>query len=141
MTTLGSCRLVATEPVSAFPPTRVRIVDAVTVGSRVDFAWVEIVGEPDLGSDGIFGFDYVLIAARHFGFSVLKKNADPIDIYVCTVKDRNLLGATKIDPEEVSIACWALLLDSADERTDIGEIYESCKQAHGNVFQINPVHR
>lgn len=133
-------RLIATEPEDAFKPTRVSLLSEATVGSRNDFLWAE------MEDDQLVGKSYtsdrrVLLASRHHGYSLGVGAELPLDVYVCGVNDHSLLERTSLEEGDVSIVCWALLLAPEDERTELGEIYDSIKQVRGNVNYVNPVHR
>lgn len=132
--------LIATEPKDAFEPMCVALLERVQVGARNDFRWTET----EEGIAGRYSEQTVhrfLLASRHQGLSVGSETDLPLDVYVCCVKDSSLLARRNLDENDVSILCWALLLAPEDERTEIGDIYESIKQVRGNVNHINPVHR
>ncbi len=135
-------KLIASEPPGSFKPNHLSLVKAATVGRRVDFYWAEWVKSLDGSFNGIDSENrFVLLASRHQGYSLKDLYELPLDVYVCEVKDPNLLLQEKLEPDDVSILCWALMLPPEDERESISEIYESMKEKKGNLFYINPVHQ
>jgi hypothetical protein len=128
--------LVPTEPLALFRPVTVRLLRNVVVGNRDDFVWAET----DLVIPGA-SFDQVLLASRHYGFEVGKSSQLPIDVYICTIKDSELRGAQYLEPFDISICCWALLMPPGDKRTNVAEIYESLEKTRGNVHYIRPVNQ
>ncbi len=137
-----SYRLIATEPEDLFSPRRIRLVKKASVGDRRDFFWGE-ASEPF--EAGRYGDNpetsRILLATRHFGYSMDDSDQLPLDVYICGVRDPGLELAETLRQEDVSIMAWAMLLSPDDNRTSLNEIYESMIETRGNVNYINPVHR
>jgi hypothetical protein len=83
----------------------------------------------------------VLLATRHYGYSLKQLSDLPLDVYVCRASDPSLKFKPQVEPKNVSIMAWALLLAPEDSREKLVEIYESMTQTRGNVNYINPVHK
>ena len=129
-------RLVATE--GLVEPRRVKLLTKASVGERDDFLWGE-VDTPFLVND--HETKLVLLATRHYGFSLEDLDQLPLDVYICCANDPQLGLSERLRQDDVLIMAWALLLSPDDHRTDLTEIYESLKLVRGNVFQVNPVCR
>ena len=71
------------------------------------------------------------------------KNLDelPLDVYICGVQNPQLVLSDRLDPVQVSILAWALMLASDDTRESLKEIYDSIKETRGNINYISPVHQ
>ena len=137
-----SYKLIATEPEEAFRSNYVVLRQEVSVGERDDFFWAEWERpEKARSKRSEVENKFVLLASRHHGYSLKDLSNLPLDVYVCEVKDPDLLLKESLEPADVSILWWALMLAPGDERENISEIYEAMKEEKGNVFYINPVHQ
>ena len=135
-------QLLATEPEGLFAPRRIRLVKKASVGDRDDFFWGEASDPFEAGKYGDNPETArILLATRHFGYSLEDLDQLPLDVYICGVRNPHLEFAEKLRQEDVSIMAWALLLSPDDMRTSLGEIYESLIESRGNVNYVNPVHR
>jgi hypothetical protein len=135
-------RLVATEPEGLFAPKRVQLLKKARVGNRDDFFWGEASEPFEAGKYGNNPeTSVILLATRHFGYSLTDLDQLPLDVYICGVQNPDLEFKAKLRQEDVSIMAWALLLSPDDERTSLEEIYESITESRGNVNYVNPVHQ
>lgn len=140
MTSPAAYKLIATE--GFFEPRRVQLLNGTRVGERDDFIWAEV--DPPFQGDTLGRnpeSKVVLLATRHHGYSLKQLSNLPLDVYICWVNDLGLVFEPEVDPENVSIGAWALLLAPGDGRENLEEIYESMTKEHGGVFYINQVHK
>lgn len=140
MTGQEGYKLIATE--GFFEPRRVDLLSGVKVGERDDFVWAKVdrpFQENTLGKNS--ETNVVLLATRHYGYSLKQLSDLPLDIYVCSLKDSRLAFESEVEPASVSIGAWALLLAPDDDRENLEEIYESLTKARGSILYINPVHK
>ena len=131
-------RIIAYEPEGCFKPNTLSVRSSAAVGEREDFFWVELERPLFEDADETEG-KFVLLAARHHGYSLKDISYLPLHVYICGAQDARLILEEHLDAEEVSILAWALLLDADDARVDLTEILESMQNTMGNVHYINPV--
>lgn len=130
--------LIAYDPETAFSPRRVRLLSSTCVGDRTDFVWAD----SDSPLPGIeVTQSQVLLAPRHFGFSVSGSLSTPPHVYVCNVAHADMLLRTVLMPEAVSIMYWAILSPLEFEDKTLVEILEAMTETQGNVYSVNPVHQ
>lgn len=130
--------LIAYDPETAFSPRRVRFQSSASVGERSDFVWAEL--DSPLPTMNL-SQSHILLAARHFGYSVSGSLTEPVHVYVCNVDDSSLLLRPTLTPEQVSIMYWAILMPLEFENKSFVEVLEAMTETQGNVYSVNPVHK
>jgi hypothetical protein len=122
----GVYKLIATEPEKAYEPRIVEFIKTLTIGEREDFVWAKVIPKFTTPTFSIEqDLDFVILGARHFGYSLLEVGDFPIHVYVCIPKRTEKLLEDKINSEDISILNWAMLLDKDDERNDLQTIFEN----------------
>lgn len=130
--------LIAYDPETAFTPRRVRLLSSACVGDRADFVWADL--DSPLPAINVTQ-SQVLLAPRHFSFSINESLTTPLHVYVCNVEHPDMLLRTALTPESVLIIYWAILLPLEFEDKTFVEILEAMTETQGNVYYVNPVHK
>jgi len=116
----GTYKLFAYGRPGAFSTVTCDLIKTSRCADREDLVWV------DLRESREFGLgeqaDKTLLATRHEGDDLRFLKELPVHVYVLQVAESVSELAEEIEPDDVRIGLWGLLLDLNDERTDLASI-------------------
>lgn len=102
--------LLAYDPENTFDPRQIEFIKQVSSGERSDYFWTKVI--PRFEKDvfrTVEPIEIVFLATRHEGKSLLKI-IEATHVYLCTVKSADLLFADRLNPDDLSIRSWALVV-------------------------------
>lgn len=116
----GTYKLFAYEPPGAFSTVTCDLIKTSRCGDREDLVWVNLRESRQFGLGDLA--DKTLLATRHEGDDLRFVKELPIHVYVLLVAESVPELAEEIEPDDIRIGFWALLLNVNDERTDLESI-------------------
>ena len=116
----GTYKLFAYEPPGAFSTVTCDFIKTSRCVDREDLVWADLREPREFGLGD--RTDKTLLATRHEGDDLRFLKELPVHVYVLQVAESVPYLAEEIEPGDLRIGFWALLLDVNDERTDLTRI-------------------
>lgn len=108
--------LTSFDPPNAYSVRTVEYVSPLSCGVRSDYVWAHVVPafEPQVFMTK-HEIEYIALAPRHVGGSVVQPTEWPTHVYVCIAKLDDLQMANKLAPDDLRILNWGLLYPTMQE--------------------------